>query len=57
MTLYIVTLREGGMCQAEGLAVKFVGGNAHVTCKNGREQQIFWAQRLAFLRANPDHLN
>lgn len=50
-TLFIVTLREGSMCQAAGLRVKFKGVEAHVTC-SPREVQKFWAQRHAFLLAN-----
>jgi hypothetical protein len=54
-TLYIVTLREGSMCLAAGLAVRFHGADAHVTCRDGMEIETFWAQRLAFLRANPNN--
>jgi hypothetical protein len=54
-TLYIVTLREGTMCQRAGLEVEFLGAQAHVTCGGGLELDIFWRVRLEFLRANPNN--
>ena len=53
-TMYIVTSREGSMCAAVGLSVEYFGAEAHVFCKNCEEYEVFWAQRLAFLRANPN---
>jgi hypothetical protein len=54
MTTYIVTLREGSMCKAAGLAVEFKGAEAHVLCTPA-QRDTFWGQRLAFLRANPNN--
>ena len=54
MTLYIVTLREGSMCKANGLAVQFVGDQARVACTPD-QRDVFWGVRLAFLRANPNN--
>jgi hypothetical protein len=42
------------MCAAVGLSVEYFGAEAHVFCKNCEEYEVFWAQRLAFLRANPN---
>jgi hypothetical protein len=53
-TTYEVTLREGTMCKAVGLDVSYHGAHAHVVIRNGKEDETFWAQRLAFLRANPN---
>jgi hypothetical protein len=53
MTIYIVTLREGSLCSSAGLRVEFLGGFAHVHCKDGRERETFWATRLQFVRDNP----
>lgn len=51
-TTYEVTLREGSMCKAAGLEVQGYGVLSHVIVRSGTEREIFWAQRLAFLRAN-----
>lgn len=50
MTKFIVTLREGSMCKAAGLAVETFGAEAHVTC-HPHQVETFWAQRLRFLRS------
>lgn len=54
-TIYEVTLREGSMCKAAGLEVQGYGALSHVVVHDGKQREIFWAQRLAFLRANPDN--
>ena len=53
-TIFEVTLREGAMCRSSGLEVRPYGALSHVIVRNGKEKETFWAQRLAFLRANPN---
>lgn len=54
MTIYVVSLYEGSMCLKAGLNVEFKGHEAHVSCEK-HENEIFWSQRLAFLRSNPNN--
>lgn len=53
MTQFSVTAREGLMCKAANLSVEFNGVEAIVRCSRA-ELDTFWAQRLAFLRSNPN---
>lgn len=50
---YIVTATEGEMCRKAGLSVKFYGVCATVETINCGDYDRFWAQRLAYLRSNP----
>lgn len=54
MTIYIVSLREGSMCKNVGLKVEFKGHVAHVYCEPF-QKELFWEQRLKFLKANPNN--
>lgn len=51
-TMYEVTAHEGTLCRNAGLEVKPYGRLAHVIVYDGKQRETFWAQRLAFLRAN-----
>lgn len=53
-TTYVVTHAQAAMCRAAGLKTEAYGNETRVFPATAQDHQMFWATRLAFLRANPN---